>query len=117
MFKKVIYTLVALLGFTLCTQAQTAPQSIITGKITDENGTAIKAKIRLIDVAENKVIGEVNETTPSKEHHFEFKGNYQEGKYLMYVSAAGYMFYSTYIALDYSEKTPKILNIRLKKLK
>ncbi|HAS40274.1 MAG TPA: hypothetical protein DCS93_07335 [Microscillaceae bacterium] len=117
MFKKVIYILIALLGFALYAKAQTANPVTIAGKVIDENGTAIKAKIKLIDVAENKVVEQVNATDPSQKHHFGFKGNYLKGKYLMYVWAEGYLFYSTYLELDDVEKTPRIFNIRLKKTK
>jgi len=117
MFKKVIYTLVALLGFTLYAQAQSVTPVIIAGKIVDENGTTIKAKVRLIDVATNAIVDEINETNPSQKYHFELKGNYPKGKYLVYASAAGYTFYSTYVVLGGAEKSPKILNMQLKKAK
>lgn len=123
MRKSIIYSLVILLGTIFYGQAQNGnniisnDEIVITGKVTSEEGKSVKAKIKLIEVASNKVVAEIEETNPAENNHFELKGNYPKGKYLFYVQASGYMFYSTLIRIGDSENTPKILDIMLKKQK
>ncbi|OJJ16574.1 hypothetical protein BKI52_32175 [marine bacterium AO1-C] len=88
---------------------------MLRGAVTDEvSKKLVDAKMRLIDVATNKVVDEFSSVNPSGAYSTTMEAG---KKYLLYVQKTGYMFYSTYFDIpENSAASEKVLNIQLKKL-
>ena len=88
---------------------------MLRGAVTDGvSKKLLDAKMRLIDVATNKVVDEFSSVNPAGAYSTTMEAG---KKYLLYVQKTGYMFYSTYFDIPQNSATSeKVLNIQLKKL-